>query len=64
MRMENMPCDPLIALRYVDLDILTPDSYNLFVGSLNRYIQKNRDVIWSEDNYVEGYTKTGNTKVQ
>ena len=29
-----------------------------------RYIQKNRDVIWSEDNYVEGYTKTGNTKVQ
>lgn len=29
-----------------------------------RYIQKNRDVIWSADNYVEGYTKTGNTKVQ
>ena len=27
-----------------------------------RYIQKNRDVIWSADNYVEGYTKTGNTK--
>ena len=23
-----------------------------------RYIQKNRDVIWSADNYVEGYTKT------
>lgn len=29
-----------------------------------RYIQKNRDIIWSADNYVEGYTKTGNTKVQ
>lgn len=29
-----------------------------------RYIQKNKDVIWSADNYVEGYTKTGNTKVQ
>ena len=29
-----------------------------------RCIQKNRDVIWSADNYVEGYTKTGNTKVQ
>lgn len=29
-----------------------------------RYIQKNRDVIWSTENYVEGYTKTGNTKVQ
>lgn len=26
--------------------------------------KKNRDVIWSADNYVEGYTKTGNTKVQ
>ena len=29
-----------------------------------RYIQKNRDIIWSADNYVEGYTKTGNTKGQ
>lgn len=29
-----------------------------------RYVQKNRDVIWSTENYVEGYTKTGNTKVQ
>lgn len=29
-----------------------------------RYVQKNRDVIWSTESYVEGYTKTGNTKVQ
>lgn len=29
-----------------------------------RYIQKNRDIIWSTENYVQGYTKTGNTKVQ
>ena len=29
-----------------------------------RYVQKNRDVIWSTESYIEGYTKTGNTKVQ
>lgn len=29
-----------------------------------RYIQKNRDIIWSTEDHVDGYTKTGNTKVQ
>ncbi len=29
-----------------------------------RYIITNRDVIWSTESYVEGYTKTGNTKVE
>lgn len=29
-----------------------------------RYIQKNRDIIWSTETSVDGYTRTGNTKVQ
>ena len=32
--------------------------------SYYRYVETNRDVIWSTEDYVEGYTKTGNTKVQ
>lgn len=29
-----------------------------------RYMEKNRDVIWSTDNFVEGYTKTGNYEIR
>lgn len=29
-----------------------------------RYVQKNRDIIWSTETSVDGYTRTGNTKVQ
>ncbi len=29
-----------------------------------RYVIKNRDVMWSSDNYVEGYTKTGNSELR
>lgn len=32
--------------------------------SYYRYIEKNRDVIWSTETYVEGYIKTGQTKVK
>lgn len=32
--------------------------------SYYRYVTINKETIWSTENYVEGYTKTGNTKVQ
>jgi len=32
--------------------------------SYYRYIEKNREVIWSTEEYVEGYTKTGKTQVK
>jgi hypothetical protein len=32
--------------------------------SYYRYITVNKETIWSKENYVEGYKKTGNTKVQ
>ena len=32
--------------------------------SYYRYVETNREVIWSTEEYVEGYTKTGNTKIK
>ena len=32
--------------------------------SYYRYMEKNREVIWSTEEYVEGYTKTGKTQVK
>lgn len=32
--------------------------------SYYRYIETNREVIWSTETYVDGYTKTGNTRVE
>ena len=32
--------------------------------SYYRYVETKRDIIWSPDNYVEGYTKTGNTEIR
>ena len=32
--------------------------------SYYRYVEKHRDVIWSSDSYVEGYTKTGNSEIR
>lgn len=29
-----------------------------------RYVEKTRDVIWSSENYVEGYTKTGRSEIR
>lgn len=54
-----------ITVKFNSGDIVTtkPDgSYDTI--TYYRYVQKNRDVIWSTESYVEGYTKTGNTKVQ
>ena len=31
--------------------------------SYYRYVETSRDVIWSTEEAVEGYTKTGNTKL-
>lgn len=31
--------------------------------SYYRYIEKNREILWSTEDYLEGYTKTGNTKL-
>ena len=32
--------------------------------SYYRYVQTNREVIWSPETYVEGYTRTGNTEIR
>lgn len=54
-----------ITIKFNSGDIVTTKSEGSYdTITYYRYIQKNRDVIWSADNYVEGYTKTGNTKVQ
>lgn len=29
-----------------------------------RYVEKTRDIVWSTDTSLDGYTKTGNTKIQ
>lgn len=32
--------------------------------SYYRYVEKARDIIWSSENYVEGYTKTGRSEIR
>ena len=32
--------------------------------SYYRYVEKTRDIIWSSENYVEGYTKTGRSEIR
>ena len=32
--------------------------------SYYRYVETNRDIIWSQDSYVDGYIKTGNSEIR
>lgn len=63
---ENIYLIPLkLNIKFASNEITsTKPSGDYETISYYRYVETNRDVIWSTEDYVEGYTKTGNTKVQ